>query len=161
MVEELVTYARVRDATVLSASCHEADAMPAYWPFAQVIRAYVRDADPVGLAWQLGADGSELARIVPELRERVPSIREPQPLGDDDSRFRFFEAVGGFLVGIARSKPLVFALDDMHWTDSSSLELLRFLAHRLADAPLMLVCAYRPMRSSGNDGLQQSDRRAR
>ena len=75
--------------------------MPAYWPFAQAIRAYVRDADPVGLAWQLGADGPELARLVPELRERVPSIEAPAPLEGDESRFRFFEAVAGFLTGIA------------------------------------------------------------
>ena len=156
MLEELITYARIRGATVLTSSCHEADAAPAYWPFAQAVRAFVRDADPVGLAWQLGSDGPELARIVPELRERVPSIPAPEPLGGEESRFRFFEAVAGFLTGAARSKPLVLALDDMHWADSSSLELIRFLAHRLLDAPLLLIGAYRPDEAGQRDEVERA-----
>ncbi|HKJ35613.1 MAG TPA: AAA family ATPase, partial [Solirubrobacterales bacterium] len=148
MVEEAITYARVRGAVTLSSSCHEAEATPPFWPFAEGIRGYVRDVDPVGLAWQLGADGPELARLVPELRELVPSIAEPAPLEGDESRFRFFEAVSSFLVGVARSKPLVFAIDDLHWADSSSLELLRFLGHRTSGAPMLLVCAYREEEAS-------------
>ena len=156
LVEELVTYARVRGARVLGTACHEADAVPAYWPFAQAVRAYVRDADPVGLAWQLGPDGPELARLVPELRERVPSIDAPAPLEGDESRFRFFEAVSGFLLGISRSRPLVLVLDDLHWADSSSIELLRFLARRVADAPLLIVCAYRQEEAEARENLRRA-----
>ncbi len=155
LVEELVTYARVRGARVLSTACHEADAVPAYWPFAQAIRAFTRDADPVGLAWQLGADGPELARLVPELRERVPSIEAPAPLEGDESRYRFFEAVAGFFFGIAGSKPLVMVLDDLHWADSSSIELLRFLSHQLASAPILLVCAYREEEAGSRENLSR------
>ncbi len=156
LVEELVTYARVRGARVLATACHEADAVPAYWPFAQAVRAYTRDADPVGLAWQLGPEGSELARLVPELRERVPSIDPPAPLEGDESRFRFFEAVTGFLLGISRSRPLVLVLDDLHWADSSSIELLRFLSRQVAGAPLLLVGAYRQEEAEARDNLRRA-----
>ncbi len=105
LAEELITYARVRGALVLSAACHEADAMPAYYPFSQAIRAYIREADPVGLAWQLGSDGPELARLIPELTEIVPSVSEPEPLSGEESRFRFYDAVAGFLIGISRLAP--------------------------------------------------------
>jgi eukaryotic-like serine/threonine-protein kinase len=156
LVEELLTYARVSGARVLAASCHEADAVPAYWPFAQAIRAYVRDADPVGLAWQLGADGPVLARLVPELRERVPSIGAVEPLEGDEARFRFYEAVAGFMVALARSRPLVLAIDDLHWADSSSIELLRFLAHRVSEAPLLIVSAYRQEEAEARENLRRA-----
>ncbi len=156
LVEELITYARVRGATVLTSSCHEADAVPAYWPFAQVIRSYIRDADPVGLAWQLGSDGPEIARLVPELRERVPSIAAPPPIEGDEARFRFYEAVTELLCGIAASRPLVLIFDDLHWADSSSVELLRFLARKLTGNALLLVCAYRDEEAATRDNLKQA-----
>lgn len=156
LAQELVTYARVRGALVLSSACHEAETAPAYWPFAQAIRAYVREADPVGLAWQLGADGPEVARLVPELRERVPSIPAAPPLEGQESRFRFFEAIAGLLIGISSSRPLVLVLDDLHWADSSSIELLRFLAHRIAGNPLLLIGAYRPEEAAARGNLTRA-----
>ncbi len=154
--EELITYARVRGATVLAASCHEAEATPAYWPFVQVLRSYIRDADPVGLAWQLGANGPELARLVPELTEIVPSISEPPEIESEESRFRFFEAVASFLLGASKSRPLLVVIDDLHWADSSSLELLRFLSHRLGRTPLLLLGAYRPEEAAGREELRRT-----
>ena len=46
-------------------------ARPPYWPWAEALRGYVRDADPVGLRWQLGSRAADVARIVPELGERA------------------------------------------------------------------------------------------
>jgi eukaryotic-like serine/threonine-protein kinase len=156
LVEELVTYARVRGAQTLSAACHEADGMPAYWPFARAIRGYIREADPVGLAWQLGSDGPELARLVPELRERVPAIGPAEPIEDEAARFRFYEAVAAFLAGLARSRPLLLALDDLHWADSSSIELLSFLSRRIAGEPLLLVAAYRDEEAARREALRRT-----
>ncbi len=155
LAEELITYARVRGALVLSAACHEADAMPAYYPFSQAIRSYIREADPVGLAWQLGSDGPELARLIPELTEIVPSVSEPEPLSGEESRFRFYDAVAGFLVGISASRPLVLVFDDLHWADSSSIELLSFLAGRVSGNPFLLACAYREDEAAARPEMQR------
>jgi eukaryotic-like serine/threonine-protein kinase len=155
LLEELVTYARLRGGLVLSGTGHEADTAPAYWPFAQAIRSYVREADPVGLAWQLGVDGPEIARIAPELRERVPSIGPAEPIEGDEARFRFFEAVASFLAGVAASRPLTLALDDLHWADSSSIELLRFLTHRVSGSRLLIAVTCRPEEAGEREGLQR------
>lgn len=156
LAEELITYARMRGANVLAATCHEADATPAYWPFAQAIRSYVRQADPVGLAWQLGTDGPELARLVPEIREVVPSVPESPPLEGPESRFRFYEAVASFLIGVARARPLMLVFDDMHWADPSSVELLRFLAGRVSGNPMLLACGYREEEAAARADFQQT-----
>ncbi len=142
--EELATYARVQGARVHWGHCHEGEGAPAYWPWAEAIRSYVRDADPVGLAWELGAGAAEIARIVPELREQVGSTAEPGD-GDehDEARFRLFDAVATFLSGAARSRPLMLVLDDLHWADEPSLLLLRFLARSFGDSPLLIAGTYR------------------
>ena len=81
--EELATYAQVRGAKVHWGRCHEGEGAPAYWPWVQVIRSYVREADPVALAWEMGGGAADIARVVPELAER---LGEDVPEGTRTSR---------------------------------------------------------------------------
>jgi eukaryotic-like serine/threonine-protein kinase len=141
--EELATYAQVRGANVHWGRCHEGDGAPAYWPWSEAIRSYVRDADPVGLAWQLGREAADVAQIVPELRELLGEVDEPPQLEPDQARFRLFDSVGTFLSGASESRPLVLVLDDLHWADEPSLLMLRFVARQIADSGLLLVGTYR------------------
>ncbi|MCD6015404.1 MAG: hypothetical protein K0R41_32 [Geminicoccaceae bacterium] len=141
--EQLATYARVRRAHVHWGRCHETEGAPAYWPWSEAIRSYVRDADPVGLRWQLGSRAADVAQIVPELAERLGDVGEPPPMDAEQARFRLFDSVAGFLAGASQSRPLVLVLDDLHWADEPSLLLLRFLARRLTDTGLLVVGTYR------------------
>ncbi len=141
--EELATYARLRGAKVHWGRCREGDGAPAYWPWVQVIRSYVREADPVALAWEMGSAGPEIARIVPEVAERFGDGVGETALDPQEERFRLFDAVSSFLTGAARSRPLVLILDDLHWADESSLLLLQFLARELSDSGLLVLGTYR------------------
>jgi eukaryotic-like serine/threonine-protein kinase len=141
--EELATYAQVRGAQVHWGRCHEADGAPAYWPWSEAIRSYVRDADPVGLAWQLGREAADVAQIVPELREVLGEVEVLPELEPEQARFRLFDSVGTFLRGASESRPLVVVLDDLHWADEPSLLMLRFIARQIADSGLLLVGTYR------------------
>ena len=141
--EQLATYAEVRGAHVHWGRCHEAEGAPPYWPWSEAIRSYVRDADPVGLRWQLGSRAADVAQIVPELGERLGELGEPPGIESEQARFRVFDAVAGFLGGASKSRPLVLVLDDLHWADEPSLLLLRFIARRLADTGLLIVGTYR------------------
>jgi class 3 adenylate cyclase len=141
--EELATYAQVRGAQVHWGRCHEADGAPAYWPWSEAIRSYVRDADPVGLAWQLGREAADVAQIVPELRDVLGEVEELPDLEPEQARFRLFDSVGTFLRGASESRPLVIVHDDLHWADEPSLLMLRFIARQIADSGLVLVGTYR------------------
>jgi predicted ATPase/class 3 adenylate cyclase len=55
------------------------------------------------------------------------------------ARHRLFVRVLELLVGLAAKSPVVLVLEDLHWADESSRELLAFLAVRLRDKPVMLV----------------------
>jgi class 3 adenylate cyclase len=141
--QELTVHAARREAAVLWGRCHEESGAPPYWPWVQVIRASLRDADPDLLAG-FGAAASDIADIVPEIRDLLPGLERPAPLGDpSEARFRMFESIRQLLASLCRRRTLLIVLDDVHWADAPSLRLLEFLAPELGDSRLLLVGTYR------------------
>jgi DNA-binding SARP family transcriptional activator len=143
LAEELTTDARARGARVLVGRCWEAGGAPAYWPWVQALRTYVREANPDLLRAQLGNGAADLAQLLPDLRALFPEIAEPPPPDLEGSRFRLFDVTSSFLVNAAEARPLVIVLDDLHAADEPSLLLLQFLARQLGESRLMIVGAYR------------------
>jgi DNA-binding SARP family transcriptional activator len=141
--EELGRAARARGFQVLVGRCWEAGGAPAYWPWVQALRAYVRECETDELRAQLGAGGADLAQIVPELHERFADLPELPPLDAEGARFRLFDATAEFLRNASRSRPLVLALDDLHAADTPSLLLLQFLVRQLVDSRLLVLGALR------------------
>jgi predicted ATPase/DNA-binding SARP family transcriptional activator len=145
LADELLAHATARGARTLVGRCWEAGGAPAYWPWVQLLRAYVREAEPDALRTQLGAGATDLAQIVPELRERFEDLPVPQALEPEAARFRLFDAVAAFLRDASRGQPLVVFLDDLHAADAPSLLLLRFLARELGSTHVLMVGAYRDL----------------
>jgi DNA-binding SARP family transcriptional activator len=143
LADELLTRARARGARTLVGRCWEAGGAPAYWPWVQSLRAYVRETDPETLLRELGSDAADLSQILPELREILPGLPEPRPLEPDAARFRLFDAATQFLRRASAARPVVLFLDDLHAADEPSLLLLRFLARELASSRVLVVAAYR------------------
>jgi tetratricopeptide (TPR) repeat protein len=143
LADELATLAKERGARVLWGRCWEAGGAPAYWPWVQSIRSYMRNCDPDTLVAQLGGGASDLAQVFPELREIITGLSAPPSLDPEGARFRLFDSTSRFLINASKVQPLVFVLDDLHAADAPSLVLLRFLAGELADAHILIVGAYR------------------
>jgi DNA-binding SARP family transcriptional activator len=143
LAEELAARARARGARVLVGRCWEAGGAPAYWPWVQSLRGLVRDRDPERLRVELGPGASEVAQLVPELREILPDLPEPRWLESEGARIRLFDAVSAFLLAASRAQPLVLVLDDLHAADEPSLLLLQFVARELADSRLLVLGAFR------------------
>jgi len=128
---------------VLWGRCHEESGAPPYWPWVQVIRGSLRDADPDLLAG-LSAGASDIADIVPEIRDLLPGLERSAPLGDpSEARFRMFESIRQLLASLCRRRTLLMVLDDVHWADAPSLRLLEFLAPEFGSNRLLLVGTYR------------------
>ena len=155
LADELSAHATVRGAQVLVGRCWEAGGAPAYWPWVQSLRAYVREAEPDLLRRQLGAGAADLAQIMPELRERYPDLPEMRSLDAEAARFRLFDAAAEFLRKASQSGPLVLFLDDLHAADAPSLLLLRFLARELGSTHILLLGAYRDVDPSPGQPLRE------
>ncbi|MGW2221957.1 BTAD domain-containing putative transcriptional regulator [Nonomuraea sp. NPDC001684] len=113
---------------VLWGRCRGGEGVPPLWPWLQVLRA--------------------LAGTVPPAERQALSglLDDDWPTGAPASPHRH-RAVARWLVEAARARPLVIVLDDLHWADSATLELLRDVAV-LSEAypgerPLLLVTAFR------------------
>ena len=156
LLDQLAARARERGAEVLVGRCWEAGGAPAYWPWVQALRAYVRSRDPELLRGQLGSGASEIAKILPELNDLCGEIPAPRSSDPEGARFRFFDAAASFLRAASLSRPLVLVLDDLHAADAPSLLLLRFLAGTVADTRLLVVAAYRDVDPSLRDPLAEA-----
>src|SRR5207253_8104214 len=80
---------------------------------------------------------------VSELRDRV-AVELPPPSADpDEDRWRLYQALSAFLHNASNVQPLLIILEDLHWADRGTLDLLVFLARQLTGARLLIVGNYR------------------
>ncbi|MGY1710192.1 ATP-binding protein [Geodermatophilus sp. SYSU D00758] len=150
LLDELAARATARGVRVLTGHCVDlGDVGLPYLPFVDLLRPVTGDpadgaaralpagllAGPVPLGD--GAPAGEAADLGGPLRH--PGARTRL----DDGRLQLFESVAGLLTGLAAEAPVLAVLEDAHWADRSSRDLLRYLLARLADAPVALVVSYR------------------
>ena len=153
---ELATVAEKRGGQALWGTCHEEEGTPAYWPWVQAIRSYVRRQDGETLATQMGLGAADLAEMVSDIRVKLPDL-EPRPaIEPQQARFRLFDSVASFLKSAANSQPLILVLEDLHWADKPSLALLEFIARELGDARLVVMGTYRNVELSRQHPLSQT-----
>src|SRR5262245_1617190 len=82
--------------------------------------------------------------MAPLLGLVVPERYPPLGLSTEQQRRRFLSTFAAWIFGMARVQPLVIALEDLHWVDASTLELIGMLVEQGATAPLLLLFTARP-----------------
>jgi DNA-binding CsgD family transcriptional regulator len=143
LTEQLTAYARERGARTLIGHCYEGGSLSLpYLPFVEALRKHVLDTDPEVLRAELGDGASDLVRILPELRSRVP-VADRHASDPDADRWRLLHAVTDFLRAMSDVQPLLLVLEDLHDADRASLDLLIHLSRNVADAHLLVLCTYR------------------
>lgn len=110
----------------------------AYAPFTAALRQLVRERGTGQVAALLPEGAArDLARLLPEFGE--PSVD-----GDTDTgRARLFEQFLTLLERLAESRPTVLLIEDIHWADRSSRDLIAFLSRNLRTAQVLIVMTYR------------------
>lgn len=135
-------------ATVVRGACWDADQAPAWWPWTQALRALLEQRAELG-----SVRSDELGAILPELAVTTAAATGAGPA----IRVRVFEAACRLLGAAATGAPVVVILDDLHWADVSTVELLRFLAGQHRQGALLLVGAYRPQEPAAAVAAALSD----
>ena len=143
LADWLASTARDRGTPVLWGRCWEAGGAPAYWPWLQALRAFVAEADLNDLRAALGIGAPYVARIIPEIRDRLPDVPE-LPIDDSDAaRFQVFVAASAFVRALAAANGLVLILEDLHAADEPSLLLLQFIAADIRESRVLILATYR------------------
>jgi len=137
LVSEFSARAAAAGARVLTGGCVElgSDGLP-FAPFTAVLRELVRDLGADGVAALLpGGDTRDFARLLPEFG---PSDGDA---GESMARTRLFEQILAMLERLADSGPVVLVVEDAHWADRSTRDLLAFLVGRqqILDGVLIVV----------------------
>jgi len=83
------------------------------------------------------------AGMAPELVQQIRALRQI-PHNSGVNQERILEEYLEVLMEISRKAPLLLILDDLHWADSASINLLYHLGRRLRDSAVMILGAYRP-----------------
>jgi len=146
LTRELGAYARLRGVQVLYGRCpalFRMDGVPPYVLWNEVIKDYLQVCTPEQLYRVIGFYPSEVCKLVPEIKQKLGAIPQSLPISPEQERDRLFEAVSQFIINISKETPLLVVLDDLQWTDQSSLLLLHYLARGVYREPLLLLGAYR------------------
>jgi class 3 adenylate cyclase/tetratricopeptide (TPR) repeat protein len=92
-----------------------------------------------------GLNATESAPLIADLLQLPAGERYPaSTLTGEQKRRRLLAALSGWVLGAARIQPLVIVVEDLHWLDPSTLELLQLLVEQSVTVPLMLLCTARP-----------------
>ena len=140
-----------------------ASGAPAFWPWSQVLDSVASTLDEEQLRLASAGPARPVAQLSSVIAERTGL---PVPATGDNLqslRFVLYEAASVFIGRVADGGPTVILLDDMHWADLPSLELLSYLTPSLATRPLLRgYCLPRPpRRPHGRPGRHAGHRRAR
>ena len=114
-------------------------------PFAPVIealRGLADQLDPAELAAVAGPARAELARLLPDLAWGGEAATGP-PVASRAGQGRLFELLLGVVQRLASTAPLLWVLEDLHWADRSTRDLLAYLATYLRAQPVLLVPTFR------------------
>lgn len=132
-------------AIALRARCSEVDDGTPYLPVADILRSALKPPllsrlQTLSRVW-LG----EIARLVPEALDLWPDLPANPPLPPEQAQERLQAVLAGTLAGLASpGRPLLLFVDDLHWADPATLDVLGRLVNGVGSRPLMLLGSYRP-----------------
>ena len=132
--------------------------MPPYLPFLEALGAYVAAAPVEALREDVGAGAASVVRVLPEVSARLGEVQPPPGVPPEQERLRLFDAVAGFVGAIAARSggALLLILDDLHWADEATCDLLVHVARRMQRAPLLVLGAYREAEADENPALMRA-----
>ena len=138
LLGELGRRARDDGTLVLVGECVDlATAELSYAPIVGALRQMVRDRSEPELVRLMGSARSELSRLLPELGEPAPAVAA------SGGQARLFELLLGVLSRLGDERPVLLMLEDIHWADSASLDLISFLVRNQRSERVAIVATVR------------------
>jgi DNA-binding CsgD family transcriptional regulator/tetratricopeptide (TPR) repeat protein len=145
LTRELASLADDAECCVLTGQCVElgGEGLPLA-PLVDALRTLARILAPELLAEVLGPAAPALSRLLPELSPPAPATPPAGvATGDEMSKAQLLEHVLGTLDRLSRVRPVLLAVEDLHWADRSTLDLIAFLFRSLRQGRVMITVTYR------------------
>jgi DNA-binding CsgD family transcriptional regulator/tetratricopeptide (TPR) repeat protein len=140
LIRDLKHHVATRQIRMIEGRCTSTESSVPYAPLMNALRFRIEKGEGEAVAQILGPLRAVLAPIFPQLEVNQGGTAE----GDADrEKERPFELIFAVLERLAADEPMLLVLEDVHWADQTSLELLHHLAHRAESLRMLIIATYR------------------
>ncbi len=150
LLRELKNEVATREVRVIEGRCSSTESSVPYAPLMNALRFRIERGEGEQVARILGPLRTILTPNFPQLAANVSATvpgrragKQPAEAMPDKTSERPFELIFSVLERLAQEEPLLLILEDIHWADQTSLELLHHIAHRAPPTRLLLIATYR------------------
>ncbi len=131
------------DAKIVEGHCFQTESALPYAPFLDLFRNLFANHTETEIVKVMGASASHLVKLFPELNGYFADRATTPGTDPKEEKQRLFQTLTQVLTELAHTHPLIMVIEDIHWSDSTSLEFLLSLARRIATLPIFLLLTYR------------------
>lgn len=151
LAQEVTRIAHDRGFLIAAGRCYEPQQSVPHYPFLDALSMAYAAAPPL-LREEAPHRWPYLVRLLPDQFSSTTAPSSDSP----EEQTRLFRAVAAFLLALAEHDPVVLLLDDLHWSDSASLQLLQHLARQTRGGRVVLIGTYRDVEVYPNHPLEAS-----
>jgi DNA-binding CsgD family transcriptional regulator len=128
---------------ILEGYCFQTESILPYAPLLDLFRNFFLTHSREEITQAMETSAPHLLKLFPELSMTLPDLAPTSSLDPEQEKRRLFEALAQTIRELAGQQPLLIVLEDLHWSDSTSLEFLLRLARRISSQPIFLLLTYR------------------
>jgi DNA-binding CsgD family transcriptional regulator len=143
LVKEVKASAVPAGMRILQGTLFEPDRSLPYAAVLDLFRRTFAASEPAEIARDVGSAGPELVKLLPELALSLSGLVPTPSLEPEQEKRRLIETLAQCFVRLSAAQPLLVVIEDLHWSDETSLEFLLSLSRRIAGHPLLLLMTYR------------------
>ncbi len=146
LVAETKTYAANQGFLLLQGNCFQADRAFPYAPILDLLHSCFSGSSPQTRHRDLAPFAQELSQFLPDVTPLIPESTPlviPSAPDPHQEKRRLFALLLHFFTQQTTHQPLLFIVEDLHWSDDTSLELLLYLARGCTHLPIFFVLTYR------------------
>ena len=141
IVDRLTTAASLEGAVVSRVQCYDLEKDIPYAAVASLVTGLLARPEVIGTPPEALAS---LARSVPQLRQKFPSLPQPRDVQGETARIELTESFQQLLEALTEEAPVILVVDDFHLADDASLAVLHLLVRRTAGQRIMVILIARP-----------------
>ena len=146
LVAELQRAAEALGFQLLDGQCFPTDRSCPYAPLLDLLRTFLAPLSSAQIVTALGSSARVLVPLLPEQVQHLPeivSLPSVPSLDPEQEKRRLFAALAEVFIKQATSQPVLLLVEDIHWSDESTLEFLLFFARKTVASRLLVLLTYR------------------
>lgn len=130
-------------AKILEGHCFQTESALPYAPFLDLFRNFLATHTRAEIIRAMDSSAAHLIKLLPELNRYFSNLNASPSTDAREEKQRLFQALTQSLTALAQAQPLIIVIEDVHWSDATSLEFLLSLTRRISTLPILLLLTYR------------------